>query len=190
MGGHFLTYAFILDSSQSAMNEVSGIPRRSWWSTAFRFDSADNRDSFQPNHNLHFSTQPLFVFSTQYTIGFNWPKKQKDSFYHFENRFKDFTNMDQNTIIFVVWQPIWIVGEGLCQLCHQEVLNDELSNACVSHVYWQPYWERSLARMQSLFLCPAATGKLITFPQCMVHVVSILSGMLRASVLPRGENIV
>ena len=79
MGGHFLIYAFILDSSQSAMNEVSGIPRRSWWSTAFRFDSADNRDSFQPNHNLHFSTQPLFVFSTQYTIGFNWPKKQKDS---------------------------------------------------------------------------------------------------------------
>ena len=76
-GSHFLTYAFILDSSQSAMNEVSGIPRRSWWSTAFRFDSADNRDSFQPNHNLHFSTQPLFVFSTQYTIGFNWPKKAK-----------------------------------------------------------------------------------------------------------------
>lgn len=77
MGGHFLTYAFILDSSQSAMNEVSGIPRRSWWSTAFRFDSADNRDSFQPNHNLHFSTQPLFVFSTQYIIGFSWPKKAK-----------------------------------------------------------------------------------------------------------------
>ena len=81
------------------------------------------------------------------------------------------------------------MGEGLCQLCHQEVLNDELS-MCITCLLTAVLTERSLARMQSLFLCPAATGKLITFPQCMVHVVSILSGMLRASVLPRGENIV
>ena len=139
------------------MNEVSGIPRRSWWSTAFRFDSADNRDSFQPNHNLHFSTQPLFVFSTQYTIGFNWPKKQKDSFYHFENRFKDFTNMDQNIIIFVVWQPIWIVGEGLCQLCHQEVLNDELS-MCITCLLTAVLREES-CKNAITFLVSSGQGK-------------------------------
>ena len=76
------------------------------------------------------------------------------------------------------------MGEGLCELSHKEILNDEL-RMCMTCLLT----ERSLARMQSLFLCPAATGELITFP-CMVHVVSILSGMLRASVLPRGENIV
>ena len=128
----------------------------------------------QHSHYLYFQHNTLLALTD--------PKSKKIR-YHFENRFKDFTNMDQNIIIFVVWQPIWIVGEGLCQLCHHEVLNDELR-------IWMTclLTERSLARMQSLFLCPAATGKLITFP-CMVHVVSILSGMLRASVLPRGENI-
>ena len=154
------------------MNEVSGIPRRSWWSTAFRFDSADNRDSFQPNHNLHFSTQPLFVFSTQYTIGFNWPKKQKDSFYHFENRFKDFTNMDQNTIIFVVWQPIWIVGEGLCQLCHQEVLNDELS-MCITCLLTAVLREES-CKNAITFLMSSGHGK--------THYISTMHG-------PRGVYI-
>ena len=72
----------------------------------------------QHSHYLYFQHNTLQALTD--------PKSKKIR-YHFENRFKDFTNMDQNIIIFVVWQPIWIVGEGLCQLCHQEVLNDELS---------------------------------------------------------------